>query len=230
MADGSGDNVKWIALLLAAAAVLALIGFAILHQSAPAPNEPTGRHQADADTAPPKAAEVPETESNLKLEDVTIHPYELAKNPFLMKTHLVMLDGHSYPILLDGNLLQYEEYTGEPNIIGRELVGLKFERMLDERTAIFAILGFNRAGIMSNGTDEGMEDLGELAVLVPSNSLQPDPEELWTVEPLGMLQGTNGFGASVSVPLVRFDGYWRAQQLQRYRKEARVPDDGQTTK
>jgi hypothetical protein len=226
MADGSGDNVRWIALILAAIAVLALISFATFHQGASAPDETTRQHQANTTAAPQVPGNAAESVAKPKLEDVTIHPYDLTRNPFLMKNHLVMLDPHSYPVLLDGNLLQYERYTGEPNILSRELVGLRFEKMLDEQTALFAVLGFNRAGIMSDRADEGMESIGELAVLVPSDSLQPDPQELWTVEPLGALHGTNGFGASVSVPLVRFDGYWRLQQLQRYRMRAPVPSDG----
>jgi len=178
-------------------------------------------HVGSASSKQPGVASQPKSSLNVgsqapvgpRAEDVTIHPFELLKNPFLQKNHLVRLDVHSYPILLDGNLLQYNEYSGVPNIVSRELVGVRFEKMLDEKTALYEVLGYNRVGLMSNGgTEEGMARLGELAVLVASGTGQLNSEELWSVEPLGTLEGTNAFGAAISIPFVRFDGYWRLQQ------------------
>jgi hypothetical protein len=146
------------------------------------------------------------------VDDVTLHAYDLMRNPFLSKNHLVRLDLKSYPLFLDGNFLKYELYTGMPNILSKELVGVRFERMLDEETAIFEVQGYDRPALISAEVDQGMSRLGELAVLVPAGTPELDPQELWTVEPLGTLEGTNGFGAQISVPLIRFDGYWRQQQ------------------
>lgn len=216
MTDGSGDQAKKIAAVLSVAAVVAIIVALLMHGGSSSSKIPQGSNQGQPVSNGTSQAQSAISQSEMKpqVEDVTIHPYELIKNPFLKKNHIVRLDTHSYPILLDGNLLNYQVYTGMPNIVSKELVGARFERMLDEETALFEVLGFNRAGVMSNGgTDEGMARIGELAVLVPTGSAQLDPEELWSVEPLGTLKGTNAFGATISVPLVRFDGYWRYQQI-----------------
>jgi hypothetical protein len=173
-------------------------------------NKPSGSGTASTTNLGPTPAALP---SPLQVEDITIYPYDLVKNPFLNKGHIVQLDARSYPTLLNGNFLEYRFYTGAPSIVGNEFVGVRFEKMLDTETALFEVLGYQQGGFLSNATAYGgMERIGQLVVLVSSGSPQLDPQVFWNVEPLGTFDGSNAFGATVSVPVVRFYGYWKPPQ------------------
>ena len=159
-------------------------------------------------TVPPVAVH-----RDIHVEDITIHPYDLVKNSFLNKGHVVRLDVGSYPFLLDGNFLDYRSYDGAPGTVGDQFVGVRFEKMLDPETALFEVLGYQQGGDLSNDSSYGgMGRLGQLVVLIPSASPPLDSQVLWNVEPLGIFEGSNAFGASVSAPLVRFCGYWQPPQ------------------
>src|ERR1035438_529322 len=109
MTDGSGDLAKKIVAVLGVAAIVVLIAFVMHSSDSSSSKKPQDsiQNQPAPSAASQESSASPKTEMKPQVEDVTIHPYELMKNPFLKKNHMVRLDTHSYPILLDGNLLNY---------------------------------------------------------------------------------------------------------------------------
>jgi hypothetical protein len=130
---------------------------------------------------------------------LTLHPYDLLKNPYQAKEKLVLLDLNSRPVLYDGAVIQY---SGPVNpVIGARygLMALRFERMADEHVALYNIMGIEAGG--SDG-----DTLGQLAVALPDGTTELRLDRNWMVEPLGPLKGTNYLGADIQIPAVRF---WR---------------------
>jgi ribosomal protein L7/L12 len=140
--------------------------------------------------------------------NVTLHPYDLLKNPFLHKNNTISLNVMDHPILYRGSLLQYAGGI-DPRISGQlGILGLRLNRMLSEHTALYDIMGMDSEG------NSDPEMLGQLAVMIPAEHQQLDLQRYWEVEPMGVAEGTNAFGATLQVPLVRF---WR------YTDERRQP-------
>jgi len=80
--------------------------------------------------------------------------------------------------------------------------------MLSEDEALYAINGLDADANYKSSM------LGELIVTAaPGPSLRTDEGSEWLVEPLGVAQGTNAFGAAVSVPLIRFVKYSTVRQV-----------------
>ena len=75
-----------------------------------------------------------------------------------------------------------------------------FNRMISEDTALYDYQGGPTQNYLT----------GQIAVVVdPSFEMELGPATYhdWKIEPLGTLAGTNGLGAPIEVPLVRFWGY-----------------------
>jgi len=133
------------------------------------------------------------------LSGLTLHPYDLLKNPYRAKQKLVLLDLNSRPVLYDGTVIQY---SGPVNpAIGARfgLMALQLDRMADEHVALYNIMGIEA------GESDG-QMLGQLAVVLPDGTAELRLDLNWMVEPLGPLQGTNYVGADIQIPAVRF---WR---------------------
>jgi hypothetical protein len=76
----------------------------------------------------------------------------------------------------------------------------RFNRMISQDTALFDYQGGTYQEYLT----------GQIAVIVdPSRGMEigPAPNADWKIEPLGTLAGTNGFGAPIQVPLIKFWGY-----------------------
>jgi hypothetical protein len=145
-----------------------------------------------------KTQQTTSTEAKPIVDDATLHPYDLFKNPYSHKNHVVALNAEAWPMLYNGQLLRYID--GGSVRVGFGYSGLHFTKMLDERTAVYDIMGMEASG------HSDFEMLGQLAVQgSPSGEL--DVARMWDVEPLGSLEGSNALGGTVTVPAVRFWGY-----------------------
>jgi len=58
--------------------------------------------------------------------------------------------------------------------------------------------------------------LGQLVVVLPPGRRDLDFGRYWEVEPLGVIEGTNGFGTPIQVPEVRFWRYWESNCWRRW--------------
>ena len=133
-----------------------------------------------------------------EVEDVVVNAYDLVKNPFADKGKRVILDVRSYPMLLDGNFMRYQEPPAPDAARALGLYGLKFNRMLSETTALYDA----RAYMLGRGFQSGssMEDIGQLMVLfatAPAQLPSVENEGNWVVECLGVRKGTNYMGATI---------------------------------
>lgn len=203
---------KIVLVLVAIAAVLTVIcafpyqlgrlASYVVHPSASAKTSDTGLHgtvPVDPDTIPASAkieqasstAESANPASTAQPHDEPLMPIDLvtlSKNPFKYKGHSGVLDTSKLPILTpDGTLLGYTTLAPYGS--------LKLDKMLDEHTAIYNII------------NASLEPDGQIAVKLP-NSDTPDSGKLWKISVEGQFEGTNAYGASVTVPAVRFEGYY----------------------
>jgi hypothetical protein len=139
---------------------------------------------------------------------LTVHPYELLKNPFKLNGKLVLLELRSRPVLYNGSVVQYSGEI-EPSFgIRLGLMALKLNRMLAEDQALYDVMG------VEAGNSEG-QMLGQISVTLPPKVTDLDLGRTWVVEPQGSIEGTNGFGAPISIPSVRFWHYQDRDQAVR---------------
>lgn len=165
------------------------------------PTQATGAASAESGNSPPPLA------------PVALHANEFIKNPFANKGKRIRLDVTEYPVLFENNLIRYMEYTGPPGI-GDQLTprGLRFKRMLSPEEQIYDVTAVNQGGLLSHGTSfTDVISLGELVVKVRPVQNELDTKRPWVVEPLGTIDGTNAFGAPISVAAVRFWAYYDPQ-------------------
>ena len=133
--------------------------------------------------ANPASTAQPHDEPLIPIDLVT-----LSKNPFKYKGRSGVLDTSKLPILTpDGTLMGYTTLAPYGS--------LKLDKMLDEHTAIYNIV------------NASLEPDGQIAVKLP-NSDAPDSGRLWKISVEGQLEGTNAYGASITVSSVRFEGYY----------------------
>ena len=128
-----------------------------------------------------------ETRPNTDYAGEVFDPFELSKNPYRAKGHFGVLD-------TTRNWIRTE--AGQRILVPHYGPCLKFEKMVDEHTAIFNILCGSRE----------LFSQPQLAVEL-ENSSPPDPSLPWRVYVEGAEVGENGFGAKFTVAKVRFDGY-----------------------
>jgi len=129
-----------------------------------------------------------------------LHPYDFLQNPFKDKGSMVTLNVLPFPILAAGMLAEYQ--TLDSRIaVQAGIKGLRFNRMISESVALFDIMVVDP----SESRDPQMR--GQLAVFIKTGDQPPDDTRAWNVEPLGTFEGTNGFGAPIQIPAVRFWGY-----------------------
>ena len=130
---------------------------------------------------------------------ITVHPYDLLKDPYTHKGELVQLDTLSIPWVTSGNLVRIQRFSEQDRkILG--LYALRFSKMWDETDASYDVLAWNM-GI-------AVESEGTLVVAVPKGvGGDLDRERPWLVELLGTIKGQNAFGTNVDVSYIRFWGY-----------------------
>jgi hypothetical protein len=117
-----------------------------------------------------------------------ISPYQLSKNPYQYK-------GHSGLLLT--TLIQLVRSDG---LVGPQMPwpggGMRFVKMLDEHTAIYSVL---------TGQDDVSPDT-QIAVELPDSN-PPTSTKLWRVYVEGADDFENGFGATIQVAKIKFEGY-----------------------
>jgi len=151
------------------------------------------RSSGSAITPPPSAATaVGEAVTKYHESDEVLDPYDLSKNPYKWKDHSGILDNVEVPLVMsNGTRVGQVAYPGGC---------LKFEKMLDEHTAIYSVLV---------GEGSVVPD-GEIAAILP-NSDPPDSRRPWRVFVEGPMEAVNGFGSTITVGAVRFEGYYIPQ-------------------
>ena len=148
---------------------------------------------SNAEATPPRVSEPP-------LAGVSLHAYDLVKNPYGHKNHLVAVDVLERPVLFNRSLIQYAGGADPRVLTELGMAGVRLDKMLAEDTALYDVMGLNA------NENSDPEVVGQLVVLLPSGRGELELSRPWEVEPLGTTTGTNAFGASVLVPEVRF---WR---------------------
>src|ERR1035441_4169668 len=147
------------------------------------------------------------------LADVVLHPNELIKDPFSHRGKRIRLDVAEYPVLFENNLITYMTYNGPPGV-GELLTprGVRFKRMFSPTDQLYDVTAVSQGGLLSHRTAyNDVVSLGELLVKVPSGQGELETKRSWVVEPLGTAEGTNGFGATISIAAVRFSAYYDPQ-------------------
>jgi hypothetical protein len=164
-------------------------------QNAPLPPQ-TGSWPANDVTASPPIAPDPQSPPPSGL---TLHPYELLKNPYQADGKLITLRLNSMPVLFNGNVIQYSDPVDPAFGVRMGLMALRLDRMVNESTALYDIMGIEA------GSSTG-QTLGQIAVELPDGQTVLKLDQAWMVEPVKPLQGTNYMGAPIQIPSVHF---WR---------------------
>jgi hypothetical protein len=143
-----------------------------------------------------------------------ISPYEISRNPYKFKGRSGIIDTLRIHYSL-GSWGDFEAHSAW------NLHCLRFEKMIDEHTAIYSLLavgGLNGSEVITDG---------EIAVILPDN----DPPKLnrsWQVFVEGTMQAVNGLGNIITLTAVRFEGYSPSSLAEPTRKSS--ADSYQTPK
>jgi hypothetical protein len=194
--DGLMSNIQRAVLFLTLGAIGALIYFSATSTQGDK-DRPSSTSASDSTPVPissPVSSENTASSNNsdsYKPSDEIIDVYKISKNPFILKGHSGILDTIHIP------LVRSDGFRTPMSLPG---ANLRFEKMLDEHTAVYAVVV----------VDESITTDGEIAVYLP-DSTPPESTRPWRVYVDGPLQATNGFGAPMQVTVVRFEGYYVPQ-------------------
>ncbi len=149
-----------------------------------------------------------------KSAGVMLYAHDLLQNPFRYEHQLVELDTMSIPWISGGNLIKVQRFaTEDRKVLG--IYAVRFSKMLSKNEALYDVLSWDV------GTPMNTE--GSLVVLIPPGlDGNLDRERHWMIEPMGTVEGTNGFGAELSVPIVRFWNYVKQEDLSAPKSAAEV--------
>ena len=137
-------------------ALLCAVAIVLVPSNKPSDSGTTSNtNLGSAATASPAPKEPP-------LSNVTLHAYELFKDPYSHKNQAIILDVRVRPVLYNGSVISYTD-PGADARVGTQLglMGLRFSRMISEDTALYDIMG------MDAQFNSDAEMLGQLAVAVP---------------------------------------------------------------
>lgn len=81
------------------------------------------------------------------------------------------------------------------------MIGLRYSRQLREDAYLYEVMA------LGTGVSSEPESVEEVLVIKKNSDTAPDQDKLWEVEPIGLTAGTNGFGAEVQIPTIRFWQY-----------------------
>ena len=193
-----GKSTKWrsglsklFALTIGGAAVVLLIFGLLAHLPKPKLDVPENRGPqtavAELKTAPISPSSSGQLTQSAPVDHGRYIPcYALLTNPYVGRGELVTLD------------LTVVE------ISGGNTDNMTLSKMISEDVALFNV---EQYGVGTGGT-EGIP-IGQIAVVVESSKALPSTSgaHYWKIEPLGTMEGTNGLGAAIQVPLVRFVRY-----------------------
>jgi hypothetical protein len=141
--------------------------------------------------------EVPSITQGFASDSIT--PYQLLKNPFLKQGKLVRLDFIRFPIILNDAVVNYGQCSATP-VMCQQLgsVGLRFNRMMEANEALYDVMGED----VNNGVNVTKQ--GEILVEIMQSEDQPPLAKDWIVITNEPMRGTNGFGAAITIPSVKF--------------------------
>lgn len=150
----------------------------------------------------------------LILSSTTIRPYQLWLNPYLANNQLVTLIPYAYPVLMNNALLAWQG-RDRIAILAAGLTGLQFHTMLAPDLAIYNVMAQNES--MPSEQPEpavdrsGISQIGQMAIKLDHVDYRSgttlDGTKMWAVVPMGVLRGTNEYGAEIQIPEVKFYGY-----------------------
>jgi hypothetical protein len=200
----------WIRLVLAGA--VAVIGLGVIVSQ---PKHIAADRDSHAQVQPSAATKPQEP----PLANLTLHAYDLLKNPFGHQNQIVALNVIERPVMYNNSVIQYADIGGADPRVATQLglTGVRLNRMLPENIALYDIVGLNA------NYNSDSQVLGQLVVVLPMGKTELELGRYWDVEPLGVVDGTNGFGANIQVPRVRF---WRYTD-ERSRTTQKLSGDGQ---
>lgn len=157
-------------------------------------------------TTPPKAVIPPDSGRSY-------HAIELLEVPESVEGMLITVDVWSVPTPVPTiyGTTSYRYLRLPPDVAEpTKKMGLVFNRMLNDRVCLFDAMSENPGGDFFNGTDHTVE--GQVAVEMSAPNLFPDTEQLWDLEPTGMLEGTTRQGLVVRIHKFRFWRYHVSRQ------------------
>jgi hypothetical protein len=163
-----------------------------------------------ASTAPDSAipsAPAASAEQEPPFANVTVRAYDLTKDPYSYKGEMITLDVSDLPVLYNGSVIQYRPTALYNPALAAQLglMAVRFNKMMSEDIALYDVLGWDAQTSVSE-----TQMLGQIAVVLMPGQQRPEASGDWDVEPMGVLDGTDGFGAEIQVPEVRF---WRYEDL-----------------
>jgi hypothetical protein len=119
-----------------------------------------------------------------------LDPNDLVKNPYEWKGHSGILDTIQMPIIAaNGARMGFAPYPGGC---------MKFNKMLDEHTAIYEVMALD---------DGAVESEGELAVIL-KDSDPPSSARPWRIFVDGPMEAVNGLDQTITLTSVKFEGYF----------------------
>ena len=173
--------------LIACGVVAAIIFIGLVTEHSPS-REANSTNNPSADTA--AGADTPATypDGYDPASNEVFLPYELSKNPYKWKGQSGILDTlNTAYVMPNGSAAQ----------MGLALGSIKFDKMLDEHTAIYDVMTIQ----------DTLTPDGQIAVILPDSD-PPDLRRPWRVLVIGSLDGTNAFGGNVTVAAVKFEQYY----------------------
>lgn len=180
----------WVAIILVCASLL----LALLSYNSSTNKNTAGKTAPSAGLANTQPQTVPVEKQIVG----TIFATGLIKDPFTNRGNLVILDVWRIKRYVGDNDVGVEEPRGG---MLTNVIGVQFDRMLSENIALYKVMATHAFSIGDGGI-RTME--GQFVVIGSKPSTN---ERYWVVEPLGTIDGTNGFGAEISIPAIRFDRY-----------------------
>jgi hypothetical protein len=161
--------------------------------------------------------------------NATVTPYELLKNPFQHKENVVTLNVQSLVSLVSNpnphssseDVTSYAEIHEYFFVLNRMLqddfklrkwddpanLALYDVKAARELSGSAKTCSFDSDNNVMSCIPSDLELLGQIAVIISHDKeLHVYHNQNWIVEPMGTIDGTNGLGAPMSLPIVKF---WR---------------------
>jgi hypothetical protein len=133
-----------------------------------------------------------------ELQPAIVTGVNLYKNPYSYEKKSLWFDPRPVPFVYNDRVMSYSQPSTNALAVG--FSGVSFNRALDARRLLFDLREQNYATSSSN-----LETYGQLAVVVREPQQMPlRLDRIWVLKGLGTIEGTNGFGAPITVPLVEF--------------------------
>lgn len=135
--------------------------------------------------------------------------YDVFTSPYQNVGRRILMAPGALPIVVNGLLIRYLDYSRSPTVAASWMAGLRFEKDLDEESDLFSLRELNTGPLSQFGNPT--VGIGQMEVEFGPGAGRGalDTRRIWVVEPLGLDHSlVNGYGAPMALPAVRFYGYW----------------------